>query len=211
MKAYEIFQELPPETAKSIFQYLRDEQREVYTATLSSLAIDRKLRPVFVQRKPAPAQIEWLAKNVKLRSSEEIAGQVLQLWLMKGNTEMLNAFLDGVGIENDGEGAAEDLPEELDAKKLKSTVDKLLENYDPDAVRIYLHVFQTQRPGGWQQLTELIESRPELQIGEPAPPKEDESSDDGESEESAPKKKTAAKKAAPTKKAPARKKSSGDE
>ncbi len=165
MKAFEIFREIQPETAKAVFQYLRDEQREVYTASLSTLAANRKLRPVFIQRKPGPAQIEWLAKNIKLKASDEIAEHVIQLWLMKARQEMLTAFLDGVGIEHDGEGAAEDLPESLDGKKLKTTVTKLLKEQDPEAVRIYLHVFQMQRPDGFSELTELIESTPELQFG----------------------------------------------
>ena len=181
MKSYEIFQEIGPETAASIFQYLRDEQREVYTVSLSTLAQNRKLRPVFVQRKPAAAQIEWLVKNVKLKGSDEIAEHVIQLWLMKGHQDLLVQFLDGVGIEHDGEGAAEDLPEKLDAKKLKSTVTKLLKDHDPAVVRIYLHVFQTQKPEGWGELTALIESSPELQFGAPEPEEETES----EAEESA--------------------------
>lgn len=172
MKSYEIFQEMNPETVVSVFQYLRDEQREVYTASLSSLASSRKLRPVFVQRKPAAAQIDWLAKNIKLKGSEEIAEHVIQLWLMKAHQDMLVTFLDGVGIEHDGEGAAEDLPEELNAKKLKSTVTKLLKAHDPEAVRIYLHVFQLQRPGGWDELTKLIAETPELQFGAAEEPAE---------------------------------------
>ena len=176
MKAYEIFKEIQPDTAASVFQYLRDEQREVYTASLSTLATNRKLRPVFVQRKPAPAQIEWLVKNIKLRGSEEIAEHIIQLWLMKAHQEMLTTFLDGVGIEHDGEGAAEEIPDEIDAKKLKTTVTKLLKDHEPEAVRIYLHVFQMQRSEGWPELTELIESTPELQFGaeeEAAPAKSD--------------------------------------
>lgn len=174
MKAYEIFQGMTPETAASVFQYLRDEQREVYTASLSSLAGNRKLRPVFVQRKPAVDQIAWLSKNISLRGSDEIAEHVIQLWLMKAHQALLVQFLDGVGIEHDGEGAAEDLPEELDAKKLKSTVTKLLKDHDPELVRVYLHVFQLQRPEGWAALNELIAETPELQFGaEEAPAKEE--------------------------------------
>lgn len=165
MKPFEIFQEMAPETAQSVFQFLRDEQREVYSASLASLASNRKLRPVFIQRKPAAAQVEWLAKNIKLRSSGEIAEHVLQIWLMKAHQKMLVTFLDGVGIDHDGEGAAEDLPEKLDAKKLKSTVTKLIKDHDPEVVKIYLHVFQMQRPGGWEELDKLIQSTPELQFG----------------------------------------------
>ncbi len=166
MKAYEIFQEMKPETVNSVFQYLRDEQRELYTASLASLASNRKLRPVFVQRKPAAQQISWLAKNIKLRGSAEVAEQVIQIWLMKAHQPMLIEFLDGMGIEHDGEGAADDLPEKLDAKKLKSTVTKLLDQNDSEIVAAYLHIFQGQRPEGWDSLDKLISETPELRFGE---------------------------------------------
>lgn len=169
-QAYELFQDMKPETALAVFQYLRDEQREVYKATISSLAANRKLRPVIIQRKPVPEQIEWMLKNVKLRGSAEVAAQVLQLWLLKGHTAVLTAFLDGLGISHDGEGAADDIPDEFDAKKLKSTVASLLKNHDAEVVRIYLHIFQLQKSGGWPELTALIESTPELQFGAVAVP-----------------------------------------
>ncbi|MDF1823122.1 MAG: hypothetical protein P1U68_00680 [Verrucomicrobiales bacterium] len=189
MKAYEIFQEVAPATAASIFQYLRDEQREVYTVSLSTLAANRKLRPVFVQRKPVPAQIEWLVKNVKLKASDEIAEHVIQLWLMKAHQTVLVEFLDGVGIEHDGEGAAEDIPEKINAKKLKSTVEKLLKDHDPEVIRVYLHVFQKQRAEGWPEITSLIEATPALQFGEPEEPPAKETP--AETEKPAPAKETA--------------------
>ena len=117
MKANEIFSSMSDESAQSVFQYLRDEERQVYSASLSSLAANRKLRPVFVQKKPVPDQIAWLVKNVRLRGSSEIAENVLQIWLLKGHSEMLTQFLDGLGIEHDGEGAVEDIPEKIDSPK----------------------------------------------------------------------------------------------
>lgn len=162
--ANEIFQDVKPETATSVFQYLRNEQREVYKAAISSLAANRKLRPLIIQRKSTPDQIAWLVKNVKLRGSVEIATQVLQLWLLKAHPSLLTGFLDGLEIEHDGEGAADDIPDELDAAKLKSTVNELLKSHDPEIVRIYLHIFQLQRSEGWEELTTLIEATPELQF-----------------------------------------------
>jgi hypothetical protein len=167
-QAYEIFQKMKPETAASVFQYLRDEQRDVYKASLGSLASARKLRPVVVQRKSVGEQIDWLVKNVKLRGSSEIATQVLQLWLLKGHQGLLTGFLDGLGIKHDGEGAADDIPDDIDAKKLKKTVTDLLKNHDAELVCIYLHIFQLQREEGWPEITALIEATPELQFPEPA-------------------------------------------
>mgnify|MGYP000879397274 CR=1 FL=1 len=198
-QAYEIFQEIKPETALSVFQYLRDEQREVYKATLASLAKERRLRPVFIQRKPVAEQIDWMLKNVKWRGGSEVAAQVLQLWLLKAHQPLLTAFLDGLGIAHDGEGAADDLPDTLDAKKLKSTVAALVKQFDPEVVAIYLRIFQTQKAGGWPELAERIDSAPELRLG--AAPPEPESAPAAEEApaaeaEEAPKKKAPAKKTA---------------
>ena len=90
--------------------------------------------------------------------------QVLQLWLLKGHQSLLIGFLDGLGIKHDGEGAADDLPDDLDAKKLKKTVSDLLKKHDPEIVTIYLHIFQLQRSEGWEEISKLIESTPELQF-----------------------------------------------
>lgn len=179
MKAHEIFQAMKPETALSIFQYLRDEQREAYTASLASLAEKRKLRTVFVQRKPGPDQVAWMAKTAKLKSCDEVAGNILQIWLLKAQQKLLTAFLDGVGIEHDGEGSAEDIPDDLDAKKLESTAETLLREHDPEIVAIYLQTFQLQRSGGWDEIEALVEKNPKLRLGEEEKAGED-SEDPGE-------------------------------
>ncbi|MEM0968107.1 MAG: hypothetical protein AAGJ31_02045 [Verrucomicrobiota bacterium] len=156
MKAYQIFQALSPELGQSIFQDLRDNHRDVYKTTLASLATQRRLRPVFVQRKPAPKQILWLYQTCRLKPVDSVAENLLQVWLLKSHTEMLNQFLDVMEIEHDEDGTVEDLPEELDSALLKKAVDVLLESYEPEQVTLYLHVFQLQQAGGWEALTKLL-------------------------------------------------------
>ena len=63
MKAYQIFQTITPELGREIFQNLRDDHRDVYKSVLASLAQQKKLRPVFVQRKPASQQIDWMLQT----------------------------------------------------------------------------------------------------------------------------------------------------
>ena len=97
--------------------------------------------------------------NLKLKTSSEIADQALQMWLLKAKKDMLIGFLDQLGIEHDGEGSVEgDLPEKLDKNKLKKAVDEMLESHAEEEVKIYLHLFQSQRSGGWNELNELIDS-----------------------------------------------------
>ena len=45
-----LFQRIPEELSSAIVRYLRSEEREVYKSTLSALATERRLRPVFIQR-----------------------------------------------------------------------------------------------------------------------------------------------------------------
>ena len=100
-----------------------------------------------------------MISNLKLKTSSEIADQVLQVWLLKAKMDMLIGFLDQLGIEHDGEGSVEgDLPEKLDKKKLQKAVDEMLEAHSEEEVKVYLNLFQSQRSGGWNELNELIES-----------------------------------------------------
>ncbi|MCB1086081.1 MAG: hypothetical protein KDM63_03475 [Verrucomicrobiae bacterium] len=165
MKAHQIFQHCSPAFSRGIFHYLRTEQKEVYRTALATLATGRKLRPIFVQRKSPEQQYEWLQKTVQIKGSDGVCEHLLQLWLLKAQRNLLVKFLDGVGIEHDGEGAADDLPDEIDAKKLEKTVKALLADYDPELVAIYLHTFQLQKANGWDAIRELLEKEPKLQLG----------------------------------------------
>ena len=145
MKAYEIFQNLNGDFAADIMGYFRKESREIYKTTIASLATQRKLRPVFVTKKPAPDQIAWLVKTLKMKMADTVGEHLLQVYLLKEQKELLIEFCDAMGIEHDDDGGVEELPEEIDAEKLKSAVDQLLEKHSAQAVTLYLRVFQLQR------------------------------------------------------------------
>jgi len=148
-----------------MFQWVRAEEKDLYKATLATLATNRKLRPVFVQKKPVEGQIEWLHKTLKLRTSDMIGEHLFQVWLMQGKQDLLITFCDGMGIEHDGKGTVTgDLPEEVDAEKLKTTVDSMLEGNEANVVTLYLQVFNLQRPGGWETVSELLQSDERLKL-----------------------------------------------
>jgi hypothetical protein len=170
VRAYQLFQLLSPGFAAGVFRSLREDQKDVYKGVVVSLAKERKLRPVFVQRKPIEAQLAWLVKTVRLRGCDSIAEHILQAWLMKSHQDLLVAFLDGVGIPHDGTGSVEgDLPEDLDADKLAATVDAVLEGRTPELVAAYLWVFKMQKPDGWPGLTRLLREDPRLRLGASSP------------------------------------------
>lgn len=162
MNASQLFAAIGPENGAAILMFFRENEREIYKSTISTLAARKKLRPVFVQQKPVAGQIEWMLKELRLRTGTETAAQVLQLWLLQARRDMLKLFLDTLGVEHDGDGSADDIPTEFDPAKVREAVSLLLEKFQPWEVAVYLHIFQTQQPGGWPAVAEAIEAEPAL-------------------------------------------------
>jgi hypothetical protein len=164
MKAHQLFKHMPAETAQAILRYFQDQDRPVYRSALDTLGAGRRVRPVFILKKTKPEQAEWCRQALALAAQEEIALQLLQIWLLKARPAMLIAFLDALGIAHDGNGAVDDMPATLDAEKVPAAVEALLSAHAPAEVVIYLHMFQMQRENGWPEIHRLLEEDPRLRF-----------------------------------------------
>ena len=165
VNAFQIYQTIDPALVTDMFLWIRENDRRLYKTAIATMANDRKLRPVFVEKKSVADQIAWAHKTLKLKTSDSIGEHLLQIWFMKGQKELLISFCDGLGIEHDGEGSVEGtLPDALDDEKLKTTVDSLLENNDAKLVTLYLTVFNLQTPNGCENLQGILESDERLTL-----------------------------------------------
>ena len=64
-----------------------------------------------------------------------------------------------INIPHDGKGSVVgDLPKKLDPARLDTTIDRLVDIFDPKLFTVYLHCFNMQVPNGWPELTAKIES-----------------------------------------------------
>jgi hypothetical protein len=106
-------------------------------------------------------------EQLRLRTNEGVAEQVIQLWLLKAQQPLLKTFLDAVGIEHQ-DGQVETLPEEISDEQAKAGTDALLAEHPAEKAAVYLAMFQMQRPDGWASLTKAIEAEPKLQLAAPA-------------------------------------------
>lgn len=166
MQAHEMFSRMSPALGQTITGWLRDTERNVYRSAIGSLAAQKKLRPVFVTKKPAVEQCTWLVEQLKLRGNEAVGENLLQIWLMKGRSGMLAEFLNALGVPHDGNGGVDgDLPPVLDAAKVKAGAEAILAKFPAEECAVYLHLFQLQQPGGWQAITDVIAADPRLQLG----------------------------------------------
>jgi len=165
VNAYQIYQAADPSLITDLFTWLRTDEKDLYKNTVASLAQDRKLRPVFIQKKTFPNQIAWLHKTLKLKSTDMMGEHLFQLFFMKGNEDLLVTFCDAMDIEHDGKGSVEgELPDTLDADKAKAAVDTLLEKFDTKLVTAYLYVFNLQSEGGWDSISAILESDDRLKL-----------------------------------------------
>lgn len=156
---------MSPELALEQFQWMRDNERELYKTAISTLANAKKLRPVFVTKKPVPEQILWIVKQLTNARNNPIAEHLLQAFFMKGKQDMLISFCDNLGLKHDGSGTVEEeLPEEFEEEKLKKAVDSLFENYSADLTSLYLQVFNMQTENGWDSLSNILTSDDRITI-----------------------------------------------
>lgn len=168
MKAHQIFLAISPEQRQAILSWIQNESKEAFRTALFQVGAQRKLRPQYFNTKNREQQVAWLCDNLRSRLYDGVTEQLLQLWLLRGKTAMLTAFLDAAEIKHDGQGQVDDLPDELTAKQVKAGLDAILKDNTPSEVAIYLHLFQRQKEGGWPAITKELEKRDELKLEAPA-------------------------------------------
>ncbi|MES2996468.1 MAG: hypothetical protein V4733_06625 [Verrucomicrobiota bacterium] len=165
MKAHEIYAAVDPAVTDDMLDWFRANDRNVYKSAVSALAANRKLRPVFVEKKSLPDQYAWIRKTLVLKPCDTIGEHLMQAYLMAAQQSLLAMFCDGLGIPHDGKGSvAGALPEGLNPERLDQTIEKLVDVFDPKIVTMYLHCFNLQRPGGWPEITGKLESDERLTL-----------------------------------------------
>ncbi len=164
MTANQLLHAIGPELRQEIIGYLQTDQRPAYRAVIQNLASARKLRPVYVQSKSKTEQATWLLEQLRMRQNEEVTAQIFQIWLLKGQSQMLVTFLDAAGIKHNGEGEVDDLPEDIEEDKAEAGIAALLAAFPEKNVALYLHMFQMQRPEGFAGVTAALTKHPALKL-----------------------------------------------
>jgi hypothetical protein len=165
MTSYEIFGRCSSQLANEIFVYLQEKEKPVYRAVIQNLANQRKLRPVFIERKPKSERYTWLQQALARKPADDLATQVLQIWLLGAQQPLICQFLDAFEIKHDGKGVVDQLPPEPEPEKIRSAVDLILEHHSPEVVTIYLRLFLMMDDAGWVRLGEILQSDERLKLG----------------------------------------------
>ncbi len=166
MKPHEIFALLTPSRTEEIFSYLLANDKQLYKASIDSLAQQRKLRAVFVTRKPPAERHAWLREALSKKQSGAISAHLLQTWLVGAHSALLCDFLDALGIAHEENGTVDALPPPPEKEALRKAIDTVLEKHDREMTAIYLHSFQALDDTGWSVLDELLNEDERLRLQE---------------------------------------------
>ena len=161
---HEIFAKMPASASAHFFTHLGEKEKPLMKATIETLCKQRKLRPVFVERKPKTERFAWLQDALGRKQNEDVAAHLLQVWLVGAQSALLCDFLDGLGVAHDEHGTIEELPPAPEKAKVAEVVTNLFAKYDPGIVAVYLHAFQATDDKGWSTLEELLAEDPRLKL-----------------------------------------------
>ena len=165
MKPHEIFQQMSPALATEILGYLQKTQTPVFKSVVQTLAAQRNLRSVFVERKPPNERFAWIKTALSRKPADTLAAHLLQAWLLGAQKAMLCDFLDSLGIKRDDDGTVENLPVSPPKEKLRETIDQLLAKYPAEAVAVYLHAFHDMDSTvSWPPLGEALAEDQRLKL-----------------------------------------------
>jgi hypothetical protein len=164
LTSHELFGFMSPGLAVRIIEFAHDDNKELYRTALATVAQARKLRPAFFERTPRASRHALMASMLARPGLEPLAANLLRDWLMKDKVPMLAAFLDTLGVAHK-DGAADDLPATVEEAQLRAAVDKLLAQYPPEEVAVYLNAFYTMNDVRWPNLESILKTDPRLQLG----------------------------------------------
>ena len=164
MRAYEIYHNISPTLNEQLLSDLFANDRPAYKATLLALGNQRKLRPIYLERKPRAERHTWMQQALGQKVSDEIALNLLQFWLLTSQQSMLTDFLNSLGIEHDGKGAVEEMPDSPSEEKLSAAITPLLEKFPEEHVAVYLHTFQSMNDPAWEPLDQILTNNPRLAL-----------------------------------------------
>jgi len=165
LQPHEIVARLSPNLLEDFFAFMRGKERELYRATIDTLAKQRNFRPIFVEQMPLAKRHAWIKDQLSRPANAGASAHLLQIWFVGGHAALLCDFLDALGIKHDENGTIEELPPAPEKARVRQAVDAVLAKHDRGLVSVYLHAFQAlDDAGGWPSLGEVLAEDPQLAL-----------------------------------------------
>jgi hypothetical protein len=162
IKTNQIFEKLSPALAEEFIGFFNVQQKQAVNVAIQTMAVKRKMRPIFVQRMVPQKRFQWLHRELARRDNVTIAENLVQTWFMETQNAMLCDFMDALDIKHNDKGEVEDMPPSVPEDKLKAGIEALLAKYDVEKVAFYLHTIPALDMAKWPALLQLLSTDKKL-------------------------------------------------
>ncbi len=163
MTANAIFSGLTSAEVHELFESLLAANKPAYKACLQVTASRRRLRPVFLERKPRVERHEWMQSALAQPANEDVALEVLQNWLLGTQRPLLGDFLSACGFAHE-DGLIDEIPAQPAREIVDAALEAVAAKHPPLAVKIYLNLFQPEGAEAWPDLDALLVIDPRLAL-----------------------------------------------
>lgn len=161
--AYELFGFMPTELSTEILERTFATNKELYRATLQAVADARRVRPVYLERRPRVDRHKDMVDMLSRPRMNVAAATLIRGWLITNERALLTDFLDALGVQHN-EGTVDELPAAIEDDKLKESIELLLSKHPKEKVTVYLHAFDEMNEVSWPNLKSILEQEPRLQL-----------------------------------------------
>jgi hypothetical protein len=168
MKSHKLFAAMSPALANDVLEYSFSNDKKLYRASLEAVAQARKVRTIFLERRPRTERNAMILSFLARPGLETVSDNLLRVWLLKKYTAVLTDFLDALKVKHDA-GVVEDLPATVEDAALNSAIETILQKHPPEVVAIYLHAFSDMNEARWPNLEARLDDDVRLLLPGPMP------------------------------------------
>ena len=155
MRSFQVFAAMSPEQATAMLASLKEEVPGMFSQAVAAAAAAFKARPVYVARQPIEKQAGSVRRAMSRVSANAFAEELLAVYFIECEKELLVEWLDSVGIEHEDGTLSKDEPKQPAKAALGKAV-KAFRAVDDDPNRdLLLAAFAAQNSIDWPELDAL--------------------------------------------------------
>ncbi len=159
MRAWQIFAGMSPEQVQAWCRRLADESPPAFAQALAAAAALLKARPVYVRKLPFERRAELVRRALARVAANDLAEEILASYFLDCRRELLEEWLDAVGVEHEDGMLKSDAPAAPAKRKLDAAVKRFRAgggDTDSSDRELLLRTFAAQRAIEWPDLDALL-------------------------------------------------------
>jgi hypothetical protein len=165
-----IWPALPAPLGNEILVSVQKGNKKLYRTAVEVMAPRMGVRvPILIEMPKAQRHATFI-RILARPEMEVLSFNLFSAWLIESQRPLLCAWLDALGIEHGENGCADTFPPEPSSELMKQGIDKLLAEFDPLLVSVYLRCFNAIDETHWPALEQILQS--DIRLALRAGPKE---------------------------------------